>query len=182
MKFTTIIFIFLSAMTPISFAEVPARKVKPTVEYDINGAAGTYNCKNYSEVGIAMNYNITDWLTWRNAAFHRFTATTTSATQRHDFTGLDSTLRLISTAPFDGGAFHLFGGAGYRFATESKTAIIGETGVGFNFGRFGLGGGVKYLSYDQRQIDSKGVDIKKDDLSYFLTVSVGAGLSFLNFK
>lgn len=163
-------FIFSSA----AFAQKAATKEKPFVDVDIGGSAGTYNGSSYSELNLGVNLNFTEWLTWRNAAFKRF-----SSSSNKEITGLDSTMRLISTNHFDGGSFRLFVGAGYRFADPSeKNALVGEAGLGINVGGFGLGGGAKYLKYDKTQLDSNGVETKKDDLNYFVTVSGGAGFSF----
>lgn len=146
----------------------------PLVNVDIGGSTGSYNGSSYSELNLGVNLNFTDWLTWRNSAFKRF-----SSNGNKDITGLDSTMRLISNTQFTGGAFRLFAGAGYRFADPSeKNALIGEAGLGINAGRFGLGGGAKYLKYDKAQYDSNGVETKKDDIVYFITVSGGAGFSF----
>lgn len=161
-------------LSQFALAQKSTSKEKPLVDVDIGGSSGNYNGSTYSELNLGVNLNFTDWLTWRNAGFKRF-----SSNGNKDITGLDSTMRLISTSPFDGGAFRLFAGAGYRFADPSeKNALVGEAGLGINIGRFGLGGGAKYLKYDKVQYDSNGVETKKDDINYFITVSGGTGFSF----
>ncbi len=174
-------FFFTSLIVYIAGAEAqyassPATSIhqKPTVDIDIGGAAGTYNGVSYSELNLGVNWNLTDWLTWRNAAFKRFSGYTDQ-----DILGLDSTLRLISTNYFDEGFFRMFAGAGYRFADPSKkNAMIGEAGLGINFHGFGVGGGAKYLRYDKAQLDSVGLETKRDDIIYFITIAGGLSLGF----
>jgi len=169
-----ILFVILSLITSVSFAQRFVTKEKPLVDVDIGGSSGNYNGKTYSEINLGVNVNFTDWLTWRNAGFKRF-----ASSPEKEITGLDSTLRLISTSKFDGGAFRLFMGAGYRFADPSeKNAMVGEAGLGISIGRFSLGGGAKYLKYDKVQFDSNGVETKNDDINYFITIAGGTGFSF----
>lgn len=150
-----------------------ARKT-PLVDFDVSGSTGNYNGQTYSEVQVGLNLNFTDWLTWRNAAFKRF-----SGTGSQDVTGLDSSIRLNINTPFDGGGFRFFLGPGYRWADPSdKNAAFAEGGVNFQVGRFSLGAGAKYLRYDKAQFDSAGTELKRDDVSYFVTLAGGAGLSF----
>jgi predicted porin len=168
-------FFILVLVSQLSFAAGSASANQtPLVNVDIGGSTGTYNGSSYSELNLGVNLNFTDWLTWRNAAFKRFTSVT-----GQDYSGLDSTMRLISNTPFTGGAFHLFVGAGYRFTDKSdKNATVGEAGLGVNAGRFGIGASAKYLRYDKVQFDSNGVETKRDDLIYTLTLSGGTSFSF----
>ena len=79
-------------------------------------------------------------------------------------------MRLIFTENVGSGIFRLFGGAGYRFADPAdRNALLGEAGLGFAFGRLGLGAGAKYLKYEKDQ---------SSDTNYFISVSGGAGFSF----
>lgn len=171
------IFMLTGALTVSAAPRRPASvtsRDKNLVDIDLGGSAGTYNGRTYSEVNLGVNINFTDWLTWRNAGFKRF-----SSQGDIDITGLDSTLRLISISKFEGGSFRVFAGAGYRFANPSeKNATLGEAGLGIQVGRFGISGGAKYLKYDKVQLDSAGAETKRDDLVYFVTLSGGAGLSF----
>ncbi len=145
----------------------------PFFNIDISGSSGNYNGKTYSEIHLGLNMNFTDWLTWRNAAFKRFS----SAGQ--DLTGVDSSVRFILNNQFDGGGVKLFAGPGYRWADPSeKNALFGEAGAGLQLGRFGVGIGAKYLKYDKVQLDSNRNETKRDDLNYFITITGGAGLSF----
>lgn len=147
---------------------------KPLVDLDLGAAAGTYNGYSYSEINLGVNLNMTDWFTWRNAGFKRF-----SSYSDQDFAGLDSTFRLIASNYFDDGAVGAFIGSGYRFASPStKNAAIAEAGVGFNIRGFGLGLGGKYLYYDKVQISPSGLETKRDDIIYFVTLAFGNRLSF----
>lgn len=156
------------------FAQSTSKKV-PLFDLDISGSSGNYNGRTYSEVHLGVNLNFTDWLTWRNSAFKRFG----SGGTEDDITGLDSSLRLVLNTPFDGGAFRFFLGPGYRWADPStKNAGFAEAGLGITVGKFSVSAGAKYLKYDKVQYASNGLETKRDDLSYFLTLSGGAGLSF----
>ena len=147
---------------------------KPFVEVDISGSSGNYNGQTYTEMHVGVNLNFTDWLTWRNTGFKRFG---TTATQ--EATGLDSSLRLGVDTKFDMGSIKLFAGPGYRWATPStKNALFAEAGATIQLGGLSFGGGAKYLRYDSAQFDSTGVETKRDDMSYFITVAGGAGLTF----
>lgn len=167
--------LFLTASS--AFAQKKSSRTlsqKPLVDVDLGVAAGSYNGSSYSEINLGVNLNFTEWLTWRNSGFRRF-----GSNGAKDITGLDSTLRLISTNPFDGGSFRLFAGAGYRFTDATdKNALIGEGGLGLQLGGFGLGAGAKYLKYDKTQYDVNGVETKGDDLIYFFSLMGGTGFSF----
>jgi len=179
---TTAAAIFLASL-PHKATAAPIRattatsgaKEKPLVDVDIGGSSGTYNSKSYTEINLGVNLNFTDWLTWRNAGFKRF-----SSGGDKDLQGVDSTFRFSVTTPFNGGAFRLFAGPGYRWADPStKNAAVGEAGLGIQIGRVGLTGGAKYLKYDKVQIDSQtGLETPREDMVYFLTISGGAGFSF----
>lgn len=190
MKKIVISFFFLNYfLVSISFAQFSARrtissgsndpskksKEKPFVTIDIGASSGVYNSNSYTEANLGVNLNFTDWLTWRNAGFKRF-----SSAGDKDLTGVDSTFRFNITAPFDGGAFRFFVGPGYRWVESSdKNAALAEAGLGLNVGRVGVSGGAKYLKYDKVQTNSRtGLETSREDLHYFLTFSGGAGMSF----
>lgn len=170
-------FIYLLVLIPsLTFAAgSSSTKEKPLVDIDLGGSSGVYNTRSYTELHLGVNLNFTDWLTWRNAGFKRF-----SSGGDKDLQGVDSTLRLSTTAKFDGGSLRFFVGPGYRWAEPSeKNAAVGEAGLGIQVGRVGVSGGAKYLKYDKVQIDTRtGLETSREDLQYFLTVSGGAGLSF----
>ncbi len=147
---------------------------KPRYTFDISGSAGNYNGQAYSEVQLGVNWHLTDELAWRNAAFRR-----TISGSSQDLSGVDSSLRYTLTNEFTGGAVRFFAGPGYRWASESrKNALFADAGAGIQVGRVNLGGGVKYLRYDTTQLDPAGAETKRDDVSYFITVGGGFGLSF----
>jgi hypothetical protein len=169
-----IIFIFPILALAQQIKNTTAPRETPLFDLDISGSSGNYNGTTYTELHLGLNLNFTDWLTWRNAAFKRF-----SSNSAQDLTGLDSSLRFTLNNKFDGGALKFFAGPGYRWADKSdKNAIFGEAGAGISLGRFALGAGVKYLRYDKTQLDSSGLETKRDDLNYFITIAGGAGLSF----
>lgn len=143
---------------------------KKFVEIDISGSAGNYNGKSYTEIHAGINLNFTDWLTWRNSVFKRTTSGSAS-----ELTGLDSSLRFF----YDIDPIHFYAGPGYRFTSESdKNALVGEAGASINAGPISLGAGAKYLRYDKAQFDAVGTELKRDDLSYFISISGGAGWKF----
>lgn len=171
--FTTIFVLCFSQITSAATTAKFERKV-PLFDLDISGSTGNYNGKTYSEVQLGLNLNFAEWLTWRNAAFKRF-----GSAGEQDITGLDSSIRFNINNKFDGGVVRLFGGPGYRWANPStKNAAFAEAGVGIQVGRFSVSAGAKYLKYDQIQYDSAGAETKRDDMSYFVTLAGGAGLSF----
>lgn len=162
---------------PSAFAastQVSQERSKPFFDFDVSGSSGNYNGSTYSEINLGLNLNFTDWLTWRNAGFKRFTSG-----GLNDSSGLDSSVRFTLDTHFDGGGLSFFAGPGYRWANPAKqNGIFGEGGASIHLGRFSLGAGAKYLRYDQAQYDSNGNELKRDDISYFITVAGGAGLSF----
>lgn len=155
--------------------QVDGTRKKPFFDFDISGSSGNYNGSTYSEINLGLNLNFTDWLTWRNAGFKRF-----SGNGAADSSGLDSSVRFILDTHFDGGGVSFFAGPGYRWANPAKqNGIFGEGGATLHLGRFSLGAGAKYLRFDQAQYDSTtGAETKRDDISYFITIAGGAGLSF----
>lgn len=151
-----------------------ATNEKPFVEMDVSGSSGNYNGQTYTEMHLGVNLNFTDWLTWRNTGFKRFGSTAAQET-----TGLDSSLRLGVDKKFDAGAIKFFAGPGYRWSSPStKNALFAEAGATIQLGALSLGAGAKYLRYDNAQFDSAGVETKRDDMNYFITIAGGAGLTF----
>lgn len=172
-KYLILILISVSVQSILA-QELYTRESAPLFDLDISGSSGNYNGSTYTEIHLGLNSNFTDWLIWRNTAFKRF-----SSVSAQNLSGLDSSFRLILNNQFDGGGIKLFAGPGYRWADNSnKNALFGEAGVGLQFGRLGIGAGAKYLRYDKSQLDLAGVETKRDDLNYFITVAGGAGLSF----
>ncbi len=151
-----------------------SKKDVPFFDFDISGSTGNYNGKTYTEVQLGLNLNFAEWLTWRNAAFQRFSSGTDK-----NLVGLDSSLRFSQDFPFDTGTLKFFAGPGYRWAERSdRNAFFGEVGTGFHLGRLAAEAGVRFMHYDKTQFDSSGLETKQEDISYFITVAGGAGLSF----
>jgi len=172
-SFALLFFFGINVFAAGTTRSVPAdsgERKKEFVEFDISGSAGNYNGQSYTELHAGINLNFTDNFTWRNSLFKRMTAGSAK-----EVNGLDSSLRLSH----DIGIFSFYAGPGYRWTSDSnKNALLGETGANLSVGRVTLGAGAKYLRYDQAQYDAAGSEIKRDDLSYFITISGGAGVSF----
>jgi hypothetical protein len=158
----TILFLLSSlALASTSFA-----KDTPLITGDIGGSSGNNNGTTYQEVHLGVNLNFTDWLTWRNSGFQR------TGSKTKTISGLDSTLRLILRTKMGAGSAYFFLGPGYRWTNEEvNNAILGEAGIGANFGGFGLSGGAKYLKYDKDRTDTDGNTLKNEDVNYFIGIS-----------
>lgn len=174
MKFLISLALLLFSVHSFALNKPVAAPEPALVDVDISGSSGNYNGQSYSEIHLGVNLNFTEWLTWRNSAFKRFSSGSTQ-----DISGLDSSLRFVLNTPFENGAFKIFAGPGYRLASPSdKNALLGEAGASLELGRLNLSVGAKYLRYDQAQLGPTGAELKRDDLSYFVTISGGAGFSF----
>lgn len=150
------------------------KKESPFFDFDISGSSGNYNGKTYTELHLGINMNFADWLVWRNAAFKRVSPGVES-----DLTGFDSSLRFVLNTKVQEAGIKIFAGPGYRWAQPSeKNALFGETGAGIQLGRFGASTGLRYLRYDRAQSNSIGEVTKQEDVTYFITIAGGAGLSF----
>lgn len=142
------------------------------VTYDLGGGSGSYNGETYTEITLGLNWNVEDWLNWRNAAFTRGGA-------GGSVNGLDSSLRLQGKVASEGGGFGVDGfiGPGVRLATNDNTAVFGEAGLLFTLGGLRIGGGAKALTYIQNRTDAAtGVDLPKSDTQLFIIL--GGGGSF----
>lgn len=149
-------------------------KESPFFDFDVSGSSGNYNGKTYTELHIGINMNFAEWLIWRNAAFKRI-----SPGVEKDMTGLDSGLRFVLNTQVQEAGIKIFAGPGYRWADPSeKNAFFGEAGAGLQLGRVGASAGMRYLRYDKAQMSSGGEVTKQEDLTYFITIAGGAGLSF----
>ena len=149
-------------------------KEKPFFDFDISGSSGNYNGKTYTELHLGVNMNFAEWLVWRNAAFKR-----TSPGVGQDLTGIDTSLRFVLNTQVQEAGIKIFAGPGYRWAAPSeKNALFGEAGAGIQLGRFGAAAGLRYLRYDRPQSNSIGDVTKQEDMTYFITIAGGAGLSF----
>lgn len=173
MKILLIILFFFQA-TLLPAQHLVVAKEPPFFDFDISGSSGNYNGKTYTEIHLGINMNFAEWLVWRNAAFKR-----TSPGVETDLSGIDSSLRFILNTKVQEAGIKIFAGPGYRWATPSeKNALFGEAGAGIQLGRFGASSGLRYLRYDRPQSNSIGETTKQEDLTYFITIAGGVGLSF----
>lgn len=177
MKWISIALIFVSS---VSLAQSRPRYSGSTgnddsrVTYDISGSSGSYNGASYNEVTLGLNWIFKDWLTWRNSAFTRQSATATESYQ-----GLDSSLRLSTSLgdPQDVLGLSAFIGPGVRFASKSNSAAFAEAGVTVRLGGLRIGLGAKALNYfSTRSDESTGTSLPKADTQYFVTISGGGTL------
>ena len=163
-------FIILCGLVLIPFSSSFAQGKE--FNYDLSAASGRYNDVSYSEINVGLNWNFTDWWTWRNALFYRF------GTSIDSTTGLDTSLRFGNYFATDSGTFgfDFFVGPGLRFANNNSNAIFGEAGVGFKVAGIYLGMGAKSLYYTQTRMTTSGSELPKNDTQVFLIF--GGGGSF----
>lgn len=146
------------------------QKQKPFFTYDVGGSTGTYNGRTYNEINLGLNFNLTDSLTWRNAAFKRF------GTNQNEVSGLDSTIRWNLELKTDQGqGLDFFLGPGVRLASHKKSAYVGEAGLTLSGLGLRIGGGAKYLKYIDSQTNDLNEKLPGDEVQYFLTLSGGGG-------
>lgn len=140
-------------------------------KYDVSASSGKYNDTTYTEINLGLNWQLSDWLVWRNAAFNRFGSGTNS------ITGLDTSLRVGSDVSSDDGTFGMefFVGPGYRFASNDASAFFAEAGLGFKVAGIYLGVGAKSLQYVKTRQES-GVDLPKSDTQVFIVLGGGGSL------
>ena len=166
--------VFLFSATLLQAQYLAVKKDAPFFDFDISGSSGNYNGKTYTELHLGINMNFAEWLIWRNAAFKRM-----SPGVEADLTGIDSSLRFVLNTQVQEAGIKIFAGPGYRWADPSeKNAIFGEAGAGIQIGRFGASTGLRYLRYDKPQSNSIREATKQEDMTYFITIAGGAGLSF----
>lgn len=149
-----------------------ASSSRSKLSYDLGGGSGSYNGETYTEITLGLNWNVEDWLNWRNAAFTRSGA-------GGSVNGLDSSLRLQGKMASEGGGLGVDGfiGPGVRLATNDNTAVFGEAGLVFTLGGLHIGGGAKALTYIANRTDAaSGVDLPKSDTQLFIIL--GGGGSF----
>lgn len=154
--------IILFLLSSLTLASTSFAKETPLITGDIGGSSGNNNGTTYQEAHLGVNLNFTDWLTWRNAGFQR------TGSKTKTISGLDSTLRLVLRAK----NAYFFLGPGYRWTSEEvNNALVGEAGLGANFGGLGISGGAKYLKYDKDRTDTDGNLLKDADVNYFIGIS-----------
>lgn len=137
--------------------------------YDLSAGSGRYNDVSYAEVTAGLNWQFSEWWTWRNAVFHRFGSDIDS------ITGLDTSVRLGNAFGTKGGDFGVdfYVGPGLRFASSNANAVFGEAGVGFKIVGLYLGVGMKSLYYTQPRVSSSGIDLPKNDTQVYLVLAGG---------
>ena len=149
--------------------------------WDLGYSLGSYNSYKYQEYNLGLNWKLSDYFTWRNAAFYR-TKIDTDEDPTNDVKpvyGLDSSMRLNFTATSDDrtNSFNIYGGPGYRFASNRDTeAAFAEGGIGIKLGPLRVGAGAKYFYRFNPPTDPATGKKLHEDITYTLTVSGGGTL------
>ncbi len=161
-----LILILLFFLVETTFA---ATSTKPTLTYDLGASTGTYNGYGYTEINLGLNWNLYDYLTWRNSFFSRSVQSLSSVS------GLDSSARFSWDVTTEGGGLGLgvFAGPGVRFSKKENSATFVEAGLTVKLGGINIGGGFKTLFYNSPGTDSSGRDLPKSDTGYFIVLSGG---------
>lgn len=171
---------FVGSVGQAQYRERPARtksynstnNTKPTFTYDLGASSGTYNGNSYSEIDLGLNWNFTDFLTWRNSAFTRF------GTKIDSFAGLDSSMRLnYSIDPKTGGlGLSLFAGPGYRISNQENSGLFGEAGATVRLAGLSVGLGVKAINYTSPGTNSDGSKRPAADTTLFIILAGGGAI------
>lgn len=148
--------------------------------WDLGYSLGSYNSYNYQEYNLGLNWMLSDYLTWRNAAFYRTKIDTDDdpANDVDPVYGLDSSMRFNFTATSDDrtNSLSLYGGPGYRFASNKDTeAAFAEAGLAVKLGPLRVGAGAKYFYRFNPPVDATGKKLH-EDITYTLTISGGGTL------
>lgn len=174
MKFLFVIgALLLLESSALAVRPMPSIKTHPsqhsTFTYDLGMATGSDNGNSYSEINIALNWYLTDWLNWRNAVFTRFGSNITSVS------GLDSAFLATYESSTDDMSFGVraFAGPGVRFATANNSAATAEAGVIFKLAGIQIGGGARYLSYFGSREDVAKTVLPKNETQYFIVLAGG---------
>lgn len=139
--------------------------------YDLGVSSGSINDRTYTEVNLGLNWFMTDWVNWRNAAFSR------QGSGIESVQGLDSSLRFFGSSYTQGRGLGVdaFAGPGVRLASNKHSAVFGEAGLVFQLGGIRLGAGAKVLNYfENREIDN--VSLPKNETQYFIILGGGGSL------
>ncbi len=168
----SLLMVFFSSSV-LAVRAMPSIKTLPvehkTFTYDVGAATGSENGNAYSEINIALNWYLTDWLNWRNAAFTRFGSNITSVS------GLDSAL-LATYESFSEDksiGVRAFAGPGVRIASANNSAATAEAGVIFKLAGIQIGGGARYLSYFSARENTSNVVLPKDETQMFIVLAGG---------
>jgi hypothetical protein len=136
--------------------------------YDLGASTGSYNGNNYTELNLALNWNFSEYMTWRNSVFSRFGSNMDSVL------GLDSSARLTLSSMGDSGlGIKFFIGPGYRFSNSDNSAVFGETGLTIQVAGLSVGAGMKGLYYSKPGKNADGTDKPKTDSNIFLILAGG---------
>jgi hypothetical protein len=160
--------------SPSQVPKMP-RLTEPTggssFKYDISASSGTYNGAQYTEINLGLNWQLSDWLVWRNAAFNRF------GSGMNSITGLDTSMRIGNNVASDDGGLGMefFIGPGYRFASNDASALFAEAGLGFKIAGIYLGVGAKSLQYVKTR-EEDGRELPKGDTQIFFVIGGGGSL------
>lgn len=143
-----------------------------TLSWDLGASMGSYGGSSYTEINLGLNWLLTDYLIWRNAAFGRM------VTGAENVYGLDTSLRFQTYASTSDDTFGIgfFAGPGYRFANTNYTAAFAEGGLLLKLGGLNIGGGVKQFYYSNPGTDVNGNRLANSDTVFFLILSGGGAL------
>lgn len=144
------------------------------LSYDLSASTGNYNGLTYTELTLGLNWEMTEWLVWRNALFSRSGSKSSTVTLDPVY-GLDSSLRLSTKSRSEGGGFgfEAFAGPGVRLASQKASAAFAEAGVVLHLGGLKIGAGLKSLQYFITEQDSTGASLPKSDTQTFIVISGG---------
>jgi hypothetical protein len=168
------IFLFCCVLTINSVSQAQSRRSVKQQDsfhhwtYDLGASTGSYNGNNYTELNLALNWNFSEYMTWRNSVFSRFGSNMDSVL------GLDSSARLTLSSMGDSGlGIKFFIGPGYRFSNSDNSAVFGETGLTIQVAGLSVGAGMKGLYYSKPGKNADGTDKPKTDSNIFLILAGG---------
>lgn len=168
--FTLILILGISsAWAQKRYRATPTGENKAHMTYDLGASTGSYNGYSYSEITLGLNWYVTDYFVWRNAAFSRFGSQVDSAL------GVDTSLRFIydTKADRDSVGVTVFGGPGFRLSSEKYSGYFLEGGALLKFGGLSLGGGIKSITYTSPGKKADGTDNPKTDSVLFIILAGG---------
>lgn len=142
---------------------------KPAMTYDLRASSGTQNNKTFNEVHLGLNWNLNDFMTWRNALFTRFGSEVKSVQ------GLDSSLLFSWTMGNEdrSSGLHLYAGPGVRLASEKYSAGTLDGGFVVRLAGLQLGAGAKHLTYFETRKDAENLTLPKNETQVYITLSGG---------
>lgn len=149
--------------------------------WDLGYSLGSYNSYKYQEYNLGLNWKLSDYFTWRNAAFYRTKIDTDDdpANDVKPVYGLDTSMRLTLTSTSDDrtNSISIYGGPGYRFASTNDTrAAFAEGGLSVKLGPMRVSAGAKYFHRFDPPVDPTTGEKKYEDITYTLSISGGGTL------